>query len=750
MDQQVNIPVNVDTSSANDQMNQLLATMNKLVDVTSSGFSGLSSQFDSMGAGIAKLSSSGGMLTKTLGDVKAGFDTLAANPWIGVATIIAALIVKLIQQFSKMEAVGDSLGKATEQLSMIFKVLADKVLTPLIDLFVTLVDWVVKAATFFTSIFSPATAKAAEETGKLAEKMDQLNDSEKEFELRKGESNAKIAEARDLAKDETKTIGERKAALQVAAAEEKKIQEESIQRTKDRAQIKLQTLAMEMHASKEVLDQIKSGDYEQLKSAAKTLDGMKNLKREQLDGVYDELNKTNAARVEAANTERSLRKDEQKLDKEEEAKRKEAENKRKEDGKKAAEDRKKQIENDYNYKKELDKLNNENTILNIKDQNQKEIKLEDDKNKEVLAKFKKDLDDKKLTKKQYNDLVQAETTLHENRSKRIQEESKWKSIKIADDLAETLAKTDADKDAAKRKKIKNDMEYELSKVKEGSMEAELIKAKYKLKGEQLDEEIAKRNEARRKKSLDNTLSEDEFKKSLIEKEVVNTQDKFDRLGAIEQKVHDDKEAQIEFDYVKAIDDAKKKGEDTTEIKRSYNLKVKQNDQELADSKRALAETEQQVELQKYETIGNAAEALTQLLGKETAAGKAMGIANALIATYTGVTRVWEAKDTLPSPFNVIAKVAGTVTALTSGLKAVQQITAVKVPGGGGGGQSTGGMSVSTPSFSAPQVFGIGGSQVIDPSKFKEMQAQKVIVTESDITRVQSRISNIRKASVQGS
>lgn len=744
---EINIPVNIDTSSANQQMNTLIQTMNKLVSTTEQGFSGLSGKFDTMSSSVSKLSASGGMLTKTLGEVKEGFEMLAANPWIAVATIIAILIVKLIQNFSKMEAVSDSLGKAFASLSMIFKVLMDKILTPLIDIFVKIIEFGVEVAQTITKFFSPAAAEASKKAGELAKSMDDLDDSEKKFALSKAESNAKVAEARDLAMDETKSIGERKDALKVAAAEEKKILEEGMERDKKRAQNKLLALAIEMNASKELLDQIKSGDKQQLQSAMDTLDGMKNLNRKELDGVYELQTKVEESRAQAAMTDRKLTKEQNRLDKEEKAKAKEEENKRKEASKKAADERKKQLENEYSYKRELSKLNSESDVIDIKDKFEKEIKLENEKNKEVLDKFKKDLIDKKLTKKQYNDLVEAETKLHDKRLIRIETEAKWESINLIDEINSTKAKTEADKDAAKRKKIQDDMNYELSKVEEGSLQAQLIKAKYKLQEEQLDEEIAKRNEKRRQDSLANTISEDELRKKQIENIVVDSEDKYNQLSNIEQKIHDDKVTKITDAYNVEKQEAEKNGQDTTEITRKYNTQKLTLDIDLAESQKKLAEAIQEVELKKYDTIGNAAESLGSLLGKETAAGKALGIANALISTYTGVARVWEAKSTLPSPFDIVAKVAGTATTLASGLKAVQQITAVKVPGGGGGGNSgSGGMSVSSPSFSAPQVFGIGGEQIKD---FKEMQAQKVIVTESDITRQQNRVSSIRKASIQG-
>ncbi|AOR28899.1 hypothetical protein FORMB_18690 [Formosa sp. Hel1_33_131] len=62
--------------------------------------------------------------------------------------------------------------------------------------------------------------------------------------------------------------------------------------------------------------------------------------------------------------------------------------------------------------------------------------------------------------------------------------------------------------------------------------------------------------------------------------------------------------------------------------------------------------------------------IAQLLGENTAAGKAAAIAQATINTYQGVTEVWRAKSILPEPFGTAAKVVSTGVVLASGLKSV--------------------------------------------------------------------------------
>jgi len=86
-------------------------------------------------------------------------------------------------------------------------------------------------------------------------------------------------------------------------------------------------------------------------------------------------------------------------------------------------------------------------------------------------------------------------------------------------------------------------------------------------------------------------------------------------------------------------------------------------------------TESQKRAEVAQTFGN----IAQLLGENTAAGKAAGIAQATMNTYEGVTNVWAAKSTLPEPFGTISKVVSTGIVLASGLSAVKKISSTQVP-----------------------------------------------------------------------
>ena len=138
--------------------------------------------------------------------------------------------------------------------------------------------------------------------------------------------------------------------------------------------------------------------------------------------------------------------------------------------------------------------------------------------------------------------------------------------------------------------------------------------------------------------------------------------------------------------------------------------------------------------------------LSEIAGKQTAAGKALGIASALTNTYVGVTEALATKSVLPSPFDIVAKIANVATVLASGLKAVRAITAVKVPGGGGGG---GGVSAPSIGGGAPSTASavptIGSSPVTALGQVMANQPPlKAYVVESEVTGTQKRVADIER------
>jgi len=194
----------------------------------------------------------------------------------------------------------------------------------------------------------------------------------------------------------------------------------------------------------------------------------------------------------------------------------------------------------------------------------------------------------------------------------------------------------------------------------------------------------------------NNLDYIALKKTLAENEVTDEITRSNKLISIAQLEHDFKMAQIVAARDAEIAAAEQAGLNTAAIKDKYNTQILSNDQALAQSQKQLSDIIMQTKLDEYSAVGNAANVLGDIVGKQTAVGKGLGIATALINTYTGITEVLKQRSTLPSPFDVIAKIANVAAIAKTGFEAVKNITAVQVPN-----TSSGGSSGSFPTVSAP-------------------------------------------------
>lgn len=129
------------------------------------------------------------------------------------------------------------------------------------------------------------------------------------------------------------------------------------------------------------------------------------------------------------------------------------------------------------------------------------------------------------------------------------------------------------------------------------------------------------------------------------------------------------------------------------------IKKEAVDKQTEDAKKA-AQEKLSNELDTYQAIGEGLTALGSLFGKQTVKAKALNTAGAIMNTAVGITQIWSNKTTIPEPFGTIQKVASTVIAAASGLKAVQTILATPIEGAGGSAGSAPAMSSLAPVISA--------------------------------------------------
>ena len=173
------------------------------------------------------------------------------------------------------------------------------------------------------------------------------------------------------------------------------------------------------------------------------------------------------------------------------------------------------------------------------------------------------------------------------------------------------------------------------------------------------------------------------------------------------------------------------------------------EQQAADAKKKIAEEERNLRVGAAYDIADASMALSSILGEQTAAGKALGVASALINTYVGASEVIRAKSVLPEPFGTINKIASVAAIIATGLKTVKSITSVQVPSSKGASGGGGGASVSMPSMAsvAAPLSPQAQTTTLNQEQVNQIGnvAARAFVVESDVTGNQERIQRLSRA-----
>jgi hypothetical protein len=138
---------------------------------------------------------------------------------------------------------------------------------------------------------------------------------------------------------------------------------------------------------------------------------------------------------------------------------------------------------------------------------------------------------------------------------------------------------------------------------------------------------------------------------------------------------------------------------------------------------------------------------SNMLGQQTAEGKALAIAQATINAYLGISEVWKAPNPYPEPWGTATKIASTIAVGTAAFQNVQKILDVQVPGGEGGGGSMPTMpTAAAPSFN---VVGTSGANQIAQTLGKDQPVVRAYVVSQDVTTQQALDRNIVKSATLG-
>lgn len=268
---------------------------------------------------------------------------------------------------------------------------------------------------------------------------------------------------------------------------------------------------------------------------------------------------------------------------------------------------------------------------------------------------------------------------------------------------------------------KEEQERRLAQQKEAAEKAEQIRkaAEEKRKQEELD-----------KQKWDLERKEAQFKADQEEKEYG------DQLIAEAEKADAERAAK-----------AQKDREDALKVRTQLIINNYNNDKKLKEQEKINDDKLAQDKINNIKAIGNATEALGAIIGQQTTAGKALGVATALINTYTGASEVIRAKSVLPEPFGTIQKIASVAAIIATGIKSVKSIMGVQVPstkgssGGGGAMPSIPTMNVGAPLSPTMATTTLNQGQVNQIGNI----AARAYVVESDISGNQERIVRLNRA-----
>lgn len=634
---------NENVNTAKDSLNtvgQTVNNTNKQVQSAGSSFSNLRDQMSAIPGPVGAVTSASGKLNGIL-------QILSKNPLVLTLTLIVGALTLLYKAFKSTEDGADKLEQVFSGLSAVVDIILNRILKA--------GSAIVK---FFTGDFSGALddAKAAV-TGfadeavaefnravDAAKRLQDLDDVVRDLGVSRAKLNKDLAATKEILSDENATLKEKKQAIadirkaeEAQTAAEVAAAEERLAIAKEELEVK----AAQNKATDEIRDNFASAQKE-------------------LYAIQQE---------QAANTEK-FNSQERSLDKQHQAELKEARDK-------AAEEEKTRRQNLADFKLKLAKLEQENQLAQIKDSFERErqalqfrieeerkanadavkerrITREQERQLNAALDIKADLEARAITDKQNKDLLEKQAAYEKELAdvrKRIRigaitDQNELERVQLQIGYEEKL------QDALKRYA---DDQARFFEVKT------LIDEEYRQQQAALEEEIRIENE---------------------EKEL-------ERNVAIQEKVVADREASFEaqraaLDVEQALFDEALANKVISE--EAYNQKT----QQLADARVAIGEREAQARSETIARIGDAFGTLSDLVGKQTAVGKGLAIAQATISTFQSAVSSFNSLSGIPIVGPALGAIAA-AGAIASGIANVKKILAVKVPG-----QADQGGSVPTP------------------------------------------------------
>ena len=332
---------------------------------------------------------------------------------------------------------------------------------------------------------------------------------------------------------------------------------------------------------------------------------------------------------------------------------------------------------------------------------------EDEDADQAIEDAKKNLTKLKNMKAGFENSVKAKDKADREKADKDEEDAEKAKAEAIERIRKGLIDTEAKERADKLKQIEDDYKEQIALAeKYYGIESDKVlelRAAQKIKE---DEQQALFDEQDEKKELDAQTKRLEELALTKEEELEDFQTQRDLLAEQRQAITDDE-----------------------------LLSEQQKEEALAANSEASVKLTDQEYAAKRATILGYAQSLAQfsdILGKETAAGKALAIASTLFSTYQGASDALK-DETIPNTF---ARVAAVGTVLATGFKQVKGIMSTQVPGGSGVSSPVMDTSVaSAPSFN---VVGQGGtSQLASAIADQQAAPSRSYVVAQDVTTAQA-------------
>ena len=162
---------------------------------------------------------------------------------------------------------------------------------------------------------------------------------------------------------------------------------------------------------------------------------------------------------------------------------------------------------------------------------------------------------------------------------------------------------------------------------------------------------------------------------------------------------------------------------------------------------------EEVNVQKENAIavGSIMLGLSDLVGKQTATGKALAISSSLINTYSAITATLAAAGKTPAGGIPGYAIAQSISTGIAGFAAVANIAKVQVPGGGGGSSMPTVSKVSAPLAPLPEHMSTSLSQssINGIGNAAQGGTNRTFVLDSDIKNSAERMARINRAARLG-